>query len=97
VIKALKCAVSLLGLLLCGAGAALWLRRKPTVSADDAKRAAVDASRRAEKARHDAQDLASLETRQDRTETKEQQDVDDVDLGGMLDRLDSGARARPKG
>jgi hypothetical protein len=87
----------MLGLLLGAAGTAFWLRRKPAVSADDAKRAAADASRRAEKARHDAQDLASLETRQDRTETKEQQDADDVDLGGMLDRLDSGARDRPKG
>jgi hypothetical protein len=96
VIKALKWIAGLLGLLLGGAGTALWLRRKPAASAADAKRAAADASRRAEKARHDAQDLASLETRQDRTETKEQQDADDVDLGGMLDRLDAGARARPK-
>jgi hypothetical protein len=97
VIKVLKWAVGLLGLLLGAAGTALWLRRKPMISADAAKKTAADASRRAEKTRRDAQNLASLETRQDRTKTQERQDADDVDLGGMLDRLDASARSRPKG
>jgi hypothetical protein len=89
VIKALKWLVGLLGLLLGVAGTAVWLRRKPAASAADAKRTAADASRRAEKTRQDTQDLASLETRQDRTETKEKIDATHHDLGDVFDRLDN--------
>jgi uncharacterized membrane protein len=88
VIRALKWIGGLLGFLLGAAGTVLWLRRRPAVSATDAKRAAEDASKRAREARKDAQDLASLKTRQDRMETQERIDAEHPDLGDVFDRLD---------
>lgn len=90
ILGALAAAAGLLRVLLPSRG------RTPAGASKDLGQAAQDAARRAEKAARDSQVIASLETRQDRTEAQEQRDADDADLGDMLDRLDAGAGNRRK-